>query len=107
MARIISEDTIAPCGTVGCIAGWAILLSHRKGRQPISEVRDRHMQREWAWGTKSIKDEAERLLGTGNDLFLVAYWPEPFSTRYGNAASDRGRARATAQRIDHFIKTGE
>lgn len=38
-------------------------------------------------------------------LFLLDRWPEKFRVAYANAATDKGRARAGYNRIQHFIKT--
>lgn len=103
------------CGTVGCIAGWAVLLS---GGKPIT------CGSEEGWWEKGAKllglntAMANRLFSTplnALDEWDALYplhederpdtWPKKFANRYVDAKTPRGRALATAARIDHFIKT--
>lgn len=76
-----------PCGTVGCIAGWANYLEGRSRGGMQDAARSLGLGEEWQW------------------LFFLAYWPENFCTRYVNAKTATTRAEVTAERIEHFIKT--
>lgn len=91
----------APCGTVGCIAGWSLALEkgvkiaderglvYRNGRR----VADPH-----GAGMKVLgltEDQAD-------DLFYVVNWPNDMSRRYV-AGDQNAKATVTAERIDRFI----
>jgi hypothetical protein len=80
--------TIPDCGTVGCIAGWACILSGKaKTRNPES------------CATKLLRisdHDADR-------LFLVPFWPEPLQSRYFAAKRQSTRAKIVAERIDYII----
>ena len=85
-----------PCGTVGCIAGWACLLSG-------SSVHGSS----WSKGMKLLgltNEQAFRLfdypIGCSGDG-----WPARFGQRFINAKTSRGEASAAIARIWHFIKT--
>lgn len=92
---------IPACRTVGCIAGWACVLSNK----PLA--------RKFEAG-----DIAKTLLGLDDSqakkLFSPVYnlfgdpsqWPAKFVDAYQNAKTATGRARVASRRIDHFIKTG-
>jgi len=89
----INESAEVPeCGTVGCIAGWACVLS---GPKPLTG--------EWLDG------RGQEALALTDDqrlrLFNVSNWPQLFIDKYAKAKTPRGRGTATASRIDHFIAT--
>lgn len=92
------RQQVPECGTVACIAGWALLLSH----QPIRENSP--------WG--SVRSRAAKILGLpptvvdNDELFQVWGWPEKFRARYREATLPRTRAKIAADRIEHLIKTG-
>lgn len=78
------------CGTVGCIAGWACLLSGNG--EP----------------TFAYEPAAELLqLERPATLFFEDSWPEPFASQYQLAKSAAKRAEIVAERIEHLITTGE
>ena len=82
-----------PCGTVACIAGWAIHLS---GVDP-------------ALTPGAYSEIANGLLGLDEDqgrrLYYTGSWPESFDEAYHAAETAQERAQIAARRIDHFIKT--
>lgn len=84
----LTKRTAPPCGTVGCIAGWATMLSG------VSEI--------------PIDDAAIELLGineeAAQELFFMGSWPRPFRILYRAAKSSRERASITCKRIDAFIE---
>lgn len=89
------------CGTAHCIAGWALLL------RDIPLVAD-------GWLTASEEptgDVAQELLEITRlqryALFSNHRWPYSFQRRYLCAETHRERAQVAAERIDHFLKTGE
>ena len=81
------------CGTVGCIAGWAVTLS-TKEKVPYGKIQAR------AAALLDITEpQAER-------LFYETFWPAKFQEQLENSDEQtRAHARATSARIDHFIKT--
>lgn len=116
----VAPDLIPPCGTVGCIAGWAAL----DGMKATEIAR---------LSPRKLKDKMETGQGTvGNlirddgldpdDLFIPAEkvvskdedggwkdpgWPRKFIKAYRNAKTPLKRAKVAVARIEHFIKTGE
>jgi hypothetical protein len=84
-----------PCGTIACIAGWAVLLSDD---DPPSDAEE-------------IELRANALLGLtpemGDRLFFTTEWPERFKQSYREAEdSDLAvAALVAAERVEHFIKT--
>lgn len=84
------KQVFPKCGTVGCIAGWACLLSGNNG-------------------FIDAFDPAATLLNLDNPgrLFYEDNWPEPFATQYAKAKRPSQRAKTAAARIEHLITTGE
>lgn len=122
------EDLDLPkCGTVGCIAGWAHLssfsvkqLARMNEREHASlDVNarrwfERELAQQPAIKAKFEEDDFETfatiqyLVGRITDtIYSVEGWPRPYRARYEKAKTPRGRARATAIRIHHFIMTGK
>lgn len=88
------------CGTAGCIAGWAVALA---GGKSLGLVHARRLAGHIA---QEARDSLQISQEESNKLFLGEYWPEPFRSRYTDAKSKRW-ASIAADRIDHFIATGE
>jgi hypothetical protein len=85
-----------PCGTVGCIAGWACMLTGSSVKRA-----------DWGKGRRLIGldgDQAYRLFDYPLGL-VTDGWPEKFSKPYVAAKTARQRARIAVARIEHFIKT--
>lgn len=85
------------CGTAGCIAGWACILSAKKGTDPYELYTD-----------TAVGAEAQELLGITfyerHRLFEPIFWPMQFTA----GLADDGKAKTAkvaAARIEHFIKT--
>jgi hypothetical protein len=104
MEAYFSKDRKSPCGTAACIAGWIIAV----GNQHPNLMK----ARESGW---NYADEATSIL-KGNDtsaghnpvaLFFMGEWPYEFEKDYGMARTRKGKAVVAANRIDHFIETGE
>lgn len=100
------------CGTVGCIAGWAVLLTHPSliGRK---EDFTPAKLKKFSNAMGNAEEDAPGLLkiniGTADRLFYVDRWPEPFRQDYLDAESGGDRkamAKATAARIDSLISMG-
>lgn len=91
-----ANGTFAKCGTAGCIAGWAYMLSRkdpdRNSSEVLAEGRD-------ALGLTS--DQAD-VLFTGD---ARGAWPSPFNQKYGEAKTQRGKARVAARLLEKVIKT--
>lgn len=88
------------CGTIGCLAGWAHLLSIPENKRVNAKFS--YAKARAALGL--TLQEAQRLFS-----YVYSYspgvWPERFVAAYRNAKTARQRARVAVQRIDHFIKT--
>lgn len=100
------------CGTGGCIAGMSCHMEGYKLSIFSSMVTPP------MGGSKVFThEEARKILGLTPEqsrrLFYVKYlhpqttyhWPSKFAWDYKRAKTPRGRALATARRIDHFIQT--
>lgn len=97
-ASEFGNDLRPPCGTVGCIAGWALIIGLKAtkfdGLFPVVN------------GETVDVTDAKRLLKVNNDnLFFLHYWPDQFQRAYRAARTPAGRANATVARINWFIKT--
>lgn len=92
-----ASQRVPECGTVACIAGWALLL----GKQRLVEGSP------WY----SVERRAEKILGlskdSGESLFRVYGWPARLCEKYRSATTPAKRAKIAAARIDHLIATGE
>jgi hypothetical protein len=82
------------CGTLACIAGHAVHIA--TGRVELGRRAER---------------TAKELLGISPDqafrLFFVDEWPPNFFNSYANTKDKVKAAKVAADRIDHFIATGE
>lgn len=82
-----------PCGTVGCIAGWAALLTAKDPKRVADNT---------------AETRGRRALGLTRDqasvLFYTYSWPWEMQERYLNAKHPQIRANIAARRIDQFIK---
>lgn len=76
-----------PCGTVGCIKGWANFLSGRHRHDLIIG-----------------KDDLGLNYEQSKRLFFVEHWPEVFKKLYRLANTPEDRVAVTCQYIDYFIK---
>lgn len=94
------------CGTVGCIAGWGLMLTKGRKKTDYLGISKVILHRQ----NSGIQREAEKLLRItkqqGKHLFHQREWPDKFRWKLdklneGTAAY----ARVVCQRIDHFIKT--
>lgn len=91
-----------PCGTVGCIAGWANVLSGNY------EKFDYYIGLSEAASTLGLDLGQRERLFTEPILYNdrdIDGWPEKYAVRYLKAKTANERARATSDRIEHFIKT--
>ena len=100
------------CGTTACIAGWIVYLFG--DRDEWEKKRNINFQERAA----QLLDIPERDIdrgskGSADRLFHRSQWPAKFSDAYMDAfelkdseKSHKQIAQITADRIDHFIKTG-
>lgn len=119
----------AACGTVACIAGWALILRSReplprRGLSPIEALRritritippsirsisdlpeqisDRIYPRIHGDATRALKLEPH----IAQRVFHIDMWPEPFQTLHKAAPSPSTRACVAAARIEYLIQNG-
>jgi len=94
----------AECGTIGCIAGWVLMLSRPGLQESVRYGFHKTFDLDW-------KEEATRELGiTDNQpfsLFFEEFWPTRYASKFSKARSNKQRARVAANRIEHFIRTGK
>lgn len=104
------KDTVFPkCNTVGCIAGWTVLLTDgmlSAGGADAIEPRALEILGLPTDSEDLYDDDGERLKDIPNylDLFYVDNWPKKFETRYAKAKTPKARAKVVAARIDAFIE---
>ena len=98
------RDSRAECGTVGCIAGWVLMLSRPGLQESVQDGSYSPFRFSW-------KEKATRELriedGQAFSLFFEESWPTRYSSKFSKARSNKQRARVAANRIEHFIRTGE
>jgi len=93
--RVPAEEGGPRCGTVACIAGWAVILKKKVPRNPHAEMPP--IGREDGMEALDIDyDQAAR-------LFYDEEWPEQFRDYVADGSKES--ACIAARRIEHFIKT--
>jgi len=98
-----------PCGTVACIAGWALILDRAKGstHKEIQAARDHFISLTPAGLSRSdvLFKRAMKLLGlnTGQAkrLFVFRNWPSTLRIK----PEDEDNVSQAIRRIKHFIET--
>lgn len=100
------RSKLAPCGTVCCIAGHALLLAGKYTPEQIGVQRDANGQE------IDFATEGSQVLGLRSPwpLFTGApadNWPKPFATKWRKAKTKEQRARVAADYINHIIKYGK
>ncbi len=109
---------LAPaCNTVGCIAGWAVLLTH--GIQQAHTYTHPGLK-----PRQDIIEEAAGLLGMSKQeakqVFFVENWPDPFwhdyrevgHYHYDDSMAEKlarivGEAKVSVARLRHLMEKGE
>ena len=119
----IEESSRSPCGTVGCIAGHAVLIDTLK--KAHKTFKDKKFLKSILPDLRRsyISKDAAKLLGLtkkqASKLYFVADWPEPFKTDYyeiiheddypnAEMITKKSReklAQITSNRIEYFIDT--
>lgn len=109
---VIMDDWLvnkAGCGTVGCLAGSAILANMP---ERIVDEADGIIGVCDANGKPTMYSHlAGEILGLDlnqrNSLFFTSGWPEEFNEAWHEATSVEDRKRTLIERIKHFMETGE
>lgn len=126
MTISLTEREGPRCGTVGCIAGWTLMLDehNKQPRKGWGAARVKILEKfadpvNWGafpnWRKMALK--ARKLLGITREqaegLFHVGNWPADAQEAYEAAdfrsSPDRAKelARVVAKRINQFIRTGK
>lgn len=100
-ASPVKKDQRHPCGTVGCIAGNAVLIAEPESLRAYLKLG------EVACDPEKI---ATRLLGLTEEqavrlFFSMRGWPDEFHYAYQFATTAKERANIIIRRINIFIKT--
>lgn len=100
------------CGTVACIAGWALVLHEHKPGVPFKRVRDaiqlRHSTDIDFGDFLSVGAKALGLTEAQSyRLFYLGAWPTVLFAAYNLAKTPATRASVTVRRIKHFMRTGQ
>lgn len=102
----ITKEVEPACGTVGCIAGWAVILTKTGKRTDflatMKRIRGHNSEVVMQPLAKELLDLSEY---SANRLFLTSNWPGSFEQDYLYAMTPKQRARVTPERIEHFIRT--
>lgn len=86
--------TVPTCGTVGCLAGWTLELSHL----PVNED-DPNKSMDLAAGLLGLESIESRR------LFFVSQWPKPFRFKYIDAQTMEEKAEVLKARVEYFKNT--
>lgn len=104
--KLCKTNGAATCGTTCCAAGWAVWL---KDRSLYDKLMTKELKKQSVpWVPEALKALGLEVIdGYNTDILFGAAeeWPYPFCDQYDNATTDKGRARAFANRWRHFIKT--
>lgn len=109
-----SKSAMAPaCGTVGCIAGWSVLLNHEPDpTKALDAVYDLGFN-DYTFFAEDLLGEAILILGLEEDplqydLFYDLSWPEHFQARLRNTRPRTPQyAQVVSDYIDYFIALHE
>lgn len=101
---VVRESSLAPCGTVACIAGWANVLS---GSDPKSEEAQDLDKAAVRLGVETCYELFPEGFGCFHFLFDLEGWPSQFVREHEQAKTFKARAKAACKRIDYLIKTGK
>ena len=98
------KDTkFPPCGTVACIGGWITLLAYKRRPRSLESLNFKRLAKIVGVKYEQIDKLCSYVWNDNED----DGWPEKFRVAYERATTPRQRARIAANRIEHFIKTGE
>lgn len=102
------EADLPPCGTVACVAGWAVLLSRFNGKpeEYAAFMRERNTLFPDSLTSSIGQEELGLSPSQMETLFYVGRWPERFRVAHGQAEENgdyQAMAQITADRIDYMI----
>ena len=105
-AKLLPEEGGPACGTVACLAGWAVVLSGKRLLDKDGSCRidvDTLAYKLTGLGPKGFMadkyyEKFGSVFGTGGG------WPKRFATRLEKAKTPKGRARVAADYIDFMIQ---
>jgi hypothetical protein len=104
------KDEISTCGSVGCLAGWAVWLTAPK---KVKDLKSNLVKSPFPSGDSFLKSSKEALEITAEQaelLFQFTDWPDKFQIEYDFLEETiEGRinnAKIAAARIDYFIENG-
>jgi hypothetical protein len=109
------NDTAPVCGTIGCIAGWTVML-HITEQQKMealkeSETRSFQVALEDIVNAYSIEEAARDILNidsyASDQLFYVENWPEAYANMYKEATTPEQKADTVKQYIELLIESNE
>jgi hypothetical protein len=103
------EADLPPCGTVACVAGWAVLLSRFNGKpeEYAAFIRERNTLSPDGLTSSIGQEELGLSPSQMETLFYVGRWPERFRVAHEQAeeaADYQAMAQITADRIDYLIE---
>jgi hypothetical protein len=101
-AMFVEEDDHAPCGTVACLAGEAVICSAKTVEAGIKLAFS---------GEIDLVEEAEAILGlTDVDHCVFAIdasgWPKPYRDDFQKAGSREAEARVAVAYLQEGLKRG-
>lgn len=95
-----TEQCVPACGTIACLGGWIALFTYK--RPPRSGFSFRKIGQALGVTSRQVSALCSYTTSTSGKR-----WPAQYAKRYNRATTPRGRAKIAAERIEHFIKTGE
>lgn len=112
-SELCAVSDTAPCGTVCCIAGEAIICNAPTVEQGVAELR-----RLYKGGAGyRVPRKAIKLLGIGDGAIDQKWhpmfdggglgWPERFCEMFGRAMDRYEKAKVAVAYLDHIIETGK
>lgn len=101
MAEIIEYPA---CGTVGCIAGWAVILNDQKGNSVKNTAR-KFLAGIFLRTSQLAKEALDLEHDAAGRLFYVHYWPTKYAQDYSHTQDPVEKAKVAVARIEHFIAT--
>lgn len=104
-ANVIESDSKAPCGTAGCIGGWAYLLAGNVVNVSKSTVLDR------AAGLLGLNQDDD-CWEDGDAVTVFSAnpehsWPEPFASQWRRAAGREQEAKVAVAYLRNILTTGD
>lgn len=104
---VIEKDELAPCGTAGCIGGWAYLLSGKR----VTKITDRSKVLERAAVLLGLNQKDTNWeQGDAGYVFsgTPGYdWPEPFASDWRDADGREEEAQVAVRYLKHILATGD